>query len=246
MDTSKTELLTAGFEIVTLPVEQKIHVFSEAVSSIKRNTEEAELILSSLQRCAPDLAQPFVRRTADTILDTPFRVVREAQAEQGPTSSYLCVSYCWQRENFKGSDVEPGAPFPFSQPFVDAVLHLRTSSDEGIWVDQLCIQQQDEAEKLRAIATMGEYKTMQLAWLFADLLTKVFLNDKDIVYKSCRRLVILLEDTILDEKEVAMAEKYDGAKLNFDVTWVPEPEDVNALVSLCNEALRSRWWTRSW
>jgi Heterokaryon incompatibility protein (HET) len=68
----------------------------------------------------------------------------------------------------------------------DAVLSLRTSGDEGVWLDKLCINQSDEREKAVAIGAM------------------------DVVYRSARRLVILLEDVQLDAVEEKAAETYAG------------------------------------
>lgn len=215
--------LTERFEEITLSADQKDSLFSNAITSLRQNVHETELILENLQRWSPELARPVVKRTPDTILDTPFRLVRErTPADHRSTTSYLCISYCWLSADFKGAGLEPAAPFPFGEPFVQAVLDQRSGTEEGIWIDQLCIRQLDEVEKLRAIASM------------------------DVVYKSCRRLVIILEDAHLDDAEAAMLEKYDSKKLNFTVTWQPERSDVDALVSLCRKVTATRWWTRAW
>lgn len=59
-------------------------------------------------------------------------------------------------------------------------------------------------------------------------------------------MVILLEDSLLDEREVEVAKKYDSARLMYNVNWVPEVEDVEPLASLCGKVLKTRWWSRSW
>lgn len=151
------------YEAVTLPVEKKDWLFSQAISSIQRNADETNLVLDNLQRWAPEMAQAFDKRTADTILQTPFRILQErTSTEQVPASSYLCVSYCWQAPEFAGSGLQPAAPFPFSQPFVDGLLELRADPSEGMWIDQMCIRQEDEAEKLQAIAAMGKCTVHQM------------------------------------------------------------------------------------
>lgn len=215
--------LDEAFEEATLSAQQKETLFSEAVSSLRKNSEEADLILTNLQRLAPELAQAFLKRTADFVFSTPFRLIRErTNTEENEIPSYLCISYYWRGQAFDAGGLLSAMPFPFDQPFLAAILDQRTSPKEGIWLDQLCTRQEDEMEKLRAIATM------------------------DVVYRSCRRLIILLEAAWLDGDEVAALKKYDSADPQNRGPWNPDPEDLDALVTCCEKVLATRWWTRGW
>jgi hypothetical protein len=105
--------------------------------------------------------------------------------------SFIAISYCWHYSSewtlapaAQASGLRPG--WEISQPMADAVLSLRTSADEGVWLDKLCINQSDDSEKAVAIGAM------------------------DVVYRSARQLVILLEDVQLDAAEQKAAETYAG------------------------------------
>lgn len=69
-----------------------------------------------------------------------------------------------------------------SRLLYNALLNERQSQSEGVWIDQICINQNDEAEKQIAV------------------------NAMDIVYKSARAVVILLDDieiTTVEQRDLA-------------------------------------------
>lgn len=133
----------------------------------------------------------------------------------------------------------------------DAVLSLRTSGDEGVWLDKLCINQSDESEKVIAVGAM------------------------DVVYRSARRLVILLKDVQLDAAEQKAAETYAGCYKNMEqliikngiqgeaktkfmrsnkyLTGFNDELDMEAAQKLWEDArqflkklLTARWFSRAW
>jgi hypothetical protein len=67
---------------------------------------------------------------------------------------------------------------------VDAIMSLRQPPNEGVWLDQLCINQSDQSDIVAHIGVM------------------------DAIYRSARRVAILLEDVQLDENEEAAALAY--------------------------------------
>lgn len=89
-------------------------------------------------------------------------------------------------------------------------------------MDQLCINQGSSNDKARSVATM------------------------DIIYRSCIRLIILLEDVFLEGKEAKLHEKYDPTKMKFERAWQPEEGDQEAFTSFYNKINRVRWWQRAW
>lgn len=106
---------------------------------------------------------------------------------------------------------------------MDAVLEDKDHPRQGIWVDQLCIDQASGADKQRAVAAM------------------------DVIYESCTRLLVLLEDVFLDAREVALMEKYDPSKRNFKRLWRPEGDgEKEAFVGLYAKVNAARWWERAW
>ena len=131
---------------------------------------------------------------------------------------------------------------------VNKILSLRGPENEGVWLDKLCIDQnENEDEKKIAIGSM------------------------DVIYRSARRLLILLEDVQLNEeeekagclyakffedmaREVAKQELSGMAKTNFLNTYFSgkENEDEakkipeNVRKEFIRKMLSARWFTRAW
>jgi hypothetical protein len=89
-------------------------------------------------------------------------------------------------------------------------------------MDQLCIDQKSSVDKQSSVAAM------------------------DIIYRSCIRLLVLLEDVFLDEQEVALHEKYDPSETKFDRAWIPPTEERPAFASFYRKVTAARWWDRAW
>lgn len=216
--------------VLSLTRRNKSNLFSEGIDRLDSGREEANLILQNLQSWAPDVAELFHPRTSDVILDTPFRLICSSPAGVPLDGAfvirqYLAVSYSWHSEEWPGtphSAPEPGGLWPIGRRFADAILGLRGHPREGIWMDQICINQEDDQEKQRAIACM------------------------DIIYKSCRRLVVLLEDVELTDDEVALVKKYDVPDLRWHIAARPGEADTAVLISLFDKVARARWWKRAW
>lgn len=228
----EVEQVSKDLFVLTLTRRNKSNLFSEGIERLDSGREEADLILRNLQSWAPDVAERFRPRTSDVILDTPFRLICSSPSGiplDGAFAirQYLAVSYSWHSTecNWPGtphSAPEPGGLWPIGKRFADAILGLRGHPREGIWMDQICINQKDEAEKQRAIACM------------------------DIIYKSCRRLVVLLEDVELTDDEVAVCRRYDDPDMRLKVAALPWNEDIPVLISLFDKVARARWWKRAW
>ncbi|KAI0412572.1 hypothetical protein F5X98DRAFT_318654 [Xylaria grammica] len=233
---------------VAVSRQNRINFFSEAVQRLSDNNDEAELILRNLQAWSPELASFVGLRTPELIYKVPFRLICESDTggvpfdEEVVLRQYLAVSYCWRPEEgsddtWLGARIPVYKPWPISRPFVDAILAQRgvhtTDPDlqdvnfrrEGIWIDQMCILQNDPEEKAQSIAMM------------------------DIIYKCCRKLLIILEDVILDPDEIRVFERYEPylQRTSHDQeAWMPLPEEEPHISRIVNKIETSRWWTRSW
>ncbi|POS75347.1 hypothetical protein DHEL01_v206259 [Diaporthe helianthi] len=238
----KVKQLSKDLFELTLTRHNKSNLFSQAIANLDAGHEEANLILQNLNSWSPQIGADFHPRTSTIILDTPFRLI--CSSPKGiPLDSafvirqYLAVSYSWHSAEWpegpppptSSPPHEPGqgsSIWPIGQRFADAVLSLRGHPREGIWIDQVCIDQAPSSdEKQRAIACM------------------------DIVYKSCRRLVVVLEDVELSDDEAAAAVLHVCAARDDDPdlpTQVPAEADVPVLVSLFGKVARARWWRRAW
>jgi Heterokaryon incompatibility protein (HET) len=105
----------------------------------------------------------------------------------------------------------------------NAVLAERASPSEGIWIDQLCINQDDEEEKMTTIGFM------------------------DVIYKNARLVVILLEDVILSKTECNVLQcllnkSERGANWDLKV----EGELKHHAICLLWKIFSARWFTRAW
>jgi hypothetical protein len=89
--------------------------------------------------------------------------------------SFIAVSYCWHGEewefppNLWGRSNRQWPRFPISLKMLSGILRLRNAPEEALWIDQLCISQNDADEKARAVKRM------------------------DVIYKSARLVSIVLE-----------------------------------------------------
>lgn len=216
------------FEL-TLSRENKTELFDEAIQELERGSRESASILENLAKWNPSDAVWFVQRTASTILDTPFRLIYPSSArssfdETGElyVRQYLAISYCWGLGDFVQTGYERHGSWPISKPFVEAILADKDHPREGIWMDQLCIDQTSSVDKGKSVAAM------------------------DIIYRSCIRLVVLLEDVFLNEREAKLHEEYDNTKRRFETKWVPGEHEKGLFISFYNKVNAARWWTRAW
>lgn len=229
-DTLTVKQVSTDLFVLSLTRRNKSNIFSEAIEKLDGGLQEAKLILRNLESWAPEVAERFYPRTSSVILDTPFRLICSS-----PTGipfdgafairQYSAISYSWHNEEWPGtphSAPEPGSLWPIGKRFADAILGLRGHPREGVWMDQVCINQKDEDEQQRAIACM------------------------DIIYKSCRRLIVLLEDVELTNEEVALCGRYDVPDLRLNINAQPAEADIPILISLFDKVARARWWKRAW
>ncbi|KAF1848107.1 uncharacterized protein K460DRAFT_364098 [Cucurbitaria berberidis CBS 394.84] len=222
------EPLGDGLFKLTLSRENKAEVFDYAISKLSESDYESALILQNLTTWNPSVASLFTKRSSTTILDTPFRLIFPNSAlpsfdETGLyVRQYLAISYCWRSEDFLPEGYRKYGNWPISKPFVEAILSDKDHPREGIWIDQLCIDQNSLADKKISVAAM------------------------DVIYRSCIRLVVLLEDVFLDEREAVLHEKYDPTKMKFERTWRPEGDERGVFASFYNKVNAARWWERAW
>jgi hypothetical protein len=125
-------------------------------------------------------------RTLDQLV---FRLVNKRLSEEEAEESYIALSYRWTKpaEAFVAKDVNELVS-PISEIMFQAVLAERKSPREGLWYDQACIDQHNEEEKATSIGAM------------------------DSIYSSARKVVVALDDVILDPAETIYIE-------NSNIDW---------------------------
>lgn len=92
------------------------------------------------------------------------KVVPSSKFEDGDTEPYAALSYCWgQDQSFKSTmankdEMENSVPVRLlPQTIQDAIQLTRELHIKLLWVDSLCLVQDDEAELAREVAKMQHY-----------------------------------------------------------------------------------------
>ncbi|KAK4459465.1 heterokaryon incompatibility protein-domain-containing protein [Cladorrhinum samala] len=215
----------------------------------EQNRARATAILNELERINPKVAQHFCAKS-DSLADLKLRMIMPADHQpRQQIPSFIVVSYCWHYSSWISSPYAIVPGWEITKPMMDAVLGVRKSPDEGVWLDRLCINQGNENDKVTHIATM------------------------DTIYHSARRMAILLEDVHLSDDEesagLAYAKFYDdmsreagerglqGAeRIAFIDEYFPRQEkhyhecgrdgELAAAKPFVMKLLAARWFTRAW
>ncbi|KAK0744777.1 heterokaryon incompatibility protein-domain-containing protein, partial [Apiosordaria backusii] len=228
------------------------HSLLSRASQTRHNDDaraQATAILAGLKTLNPEVAQHFHPKR-DVLSDLKLRMILSTEPEsQSDVTSFIAVSYCWHYPNWPLA--RPATPivlgWEISRPMMDAVLGLRNHADEGVWLDKLCINQEDEVDKTTHIASM------------------------DAIYRAARRMVILLEDIQLTADEEAaglayrgffddMSKKVEGLDVDEKRQVVeghfPKQEEayissgrgslIAAAKPFAMKVLTARWFTRAW
>ncbi len=247
-----------GQRLLLLSRDDKNELLGDATQAIHNdeNKARAASILARLGEFDSGVAAEFCLKR-DGLDDIRLRMICSTpepdpgSAQVDHVASYIAVSYCWHSREWELADDKiPLAPgWGISKPMMEVILALRQSPNEGIWLDQLCINQDDAADKRAHIGIM------------------------DAIYRSARRVAILMEDVQLnkDEEEagVAYAASYEdlsrqvrecdleGAeKSQFIDEYFPRREQelrdagnhqvLAAVEPFAIKMLSARWYTRAW
>ncbi|KAK4038626.1 hypothetical protein C8A01DRAFT_37395 [Parachaetomium inaequale] len=187
---TSTVLSDLGQRLVTLSGPNKDALLSEATKAIHSDESRARAaaILTRLGELNPELAQQFQPKQ-DALTDLNLRMIcstasSDFQSNAENVASFIAVSYCWHNDHWP---LPPAAAplskgWEVSEPMMNAVMGLptlRQSPDEEphVWLDKLCINQGDQADIHAHLGVM------------------------DTIYRTARRVVILLEDVQLDKDE---------------------------------------------
>lgn len=82
---------------------------------------------------------------------------------------YEALSYVWGIASDRADIQCNGEPVSITQSLAEALLHLRSDTDERtLWIDQLCINQEDSVERSQQVTMMGDiysFARQVLVWL---------------------------------------------------------------------------------
>ncbi|KAF2853102.1 hypothetical protein T440DRAFT_318673 [Plenodomus tracheiphilus IPT5] len=207
------------------------------------NQSDSTTLLSDLNRLAPSLAKDIVSKD---LVDNafPFRLINDVD-HQGEEEGYIAMSYCWKRvaPNTPRRVVTPVGDLPFgwtkeieqfplptSPAIFQAILQERESG-EGLWYDQVSINQDDDVEKA---ATIGSIDT---------------------IFKNARTVVVSLDDICITDSEEQFLQYYVEPYSHSGLPSYQQPhsgieppfmQQNSAFRSFCERILSSEWFDRAW
>ncbi|KXS94218.1 hypothetical protein AC578_10706 [Pseudocercospora eumusae] len=161
------------------------------------------------------------------------------------TFEYETISYCWLEWNKTFEEAEMmlnGQPFRAPQTSIAAVRRIRLVNEcRKIWIDAICINQQDIAERNSQMTLMGAIYRKASSNL-------VFLGDDEqcVAEETVKSLQTKVRDLDEAEKRLSTSERKVWATGTAPDCWfsnglvtVEAMEDLRHLYSL-------RWFTRLW
>ena len=161
---------------------KKLELLERSSSASKEAIPQTQEMLAHLREFQPSIAQNFSIKDI-AISQAPLRLLCESseqlQLDSPRVKSYIALSYCWHGPDWKTADClgPPEMGWPISTAMVHGLLNQRESSEEGVWIDQCCINQADPLDKQLLIGSM------------------------DVIYKCARKVVVILEDVGIPEAE---------------------------------------------
>ncbi|KAG9184923.1 hypothetical protein G6011_11753 [Alternaria panax] len=245
LDVDEDELDTTGLQTRVVKAAARENLINRhrwASSTFDTNVDAATL-LSNIGRLAPSLIKEFVPK--DHVENTfPFRLIHEIDYH-GEEEGYIALSYCrkqitlnaprrvvtpvgdlpfgWQKE------VEQ-FPLPTSAALFVAVVKEKNKG-EGLWFDQVCLEQEDESEKTGIIGAI------------------------DVIYKNARAVVVALDDIAVTSDEEQFLRYYveqysysqlpSGQEPNVGLT-PPLMEQFPPLKMFLERIISSDWFDRAW
>ncbi|KXJ93530.1 heterokaryon incompatibility protein-domain-containing protein [Microdochium bolleyi] len=178
-----------GHKLVSVTSENKHQLLSAAYQKTQERSEEASRILARLSQLNPQVGALF-RPKEEALSRLRLRMVvaasPHARSAPRPIPSFIAVSYAWHNTDWNpaAAAVSIASGWKISRPMVDAVMACRESDQEAVWIDRLCINQDDDHDRTTHLSAM------------------------DLLYKSARRMIILLEDVQLSMEEASAGTLY--------------------------------------
>ncbi|KAH7143532.1 heterokaryon incompatibility protein-domain-containing protein [Dactylonectria macrodidyma] len=231
----RTELVTgqSGFgdeTVITVPSAVKNQTLTNAPSLSLPVRQKGEAILKGIHNA--QVASLFGLKD-NAVSDAPFRLVKQTYRGQQHQNlvladSYIALSYCWHNPTWltagkKASGSPTKSQIPISEEIFTTILNERRSENEGIWIDQLCINQTDAKEKAVAIGSM------------------------DVIYQCARLVAVVIEDVTISKSEIlALQSVLDTINRGGGWQYRDNFNISRTLTELTSKIFSARWFTRAW
>lgn len=170
---------------------KKLELLEKSSSASKEAIPQTQDVVAHLREFQPSIAQMFSIKDI-AISQAPLRLLCEnseqLQLDSPRVRSYIALSYCWHGPDWNTADClgPPEMGWPISTTMVHGLLNQRESPEEGVWIDQCCINQVDPIDKQLLIGSM------------------------DMIYECARKVVVILEDVSIPQAEEVVLQKVRG------------------------------------
>ncbi|KAK5657979.1 hypothetical protein OQA88_2532 [Cercophora sp. LCS_1] len=170
-------------------------VASEKVFTMARSW--LEICEETHQRCPKNSFKPELPSYVVNVSpDSPGAVAKLHKPASGERAKYLCLSYCWGNEGQLTTTKENLAVHLEAIPvdklgltIQDAITTTRRLGFRYLWVDALCIVQDDEVQKMaeiKAMASIYRNATALISAAVASASSKGFLHTRDFSYDDVK------------------------------------------------------------
>ncbi|KAL9609069.1 MAG: hypothetical protein Q9167_006134 [Letrouitia subvulpina] len=214
---------------------QKLMLLQKAIEESVYSRSEALDKAQRFRRYFAKTAEEFNLKH-EAVEDAPLRLLCRANTIQklkcGDFScpSFVALSYCWRNDSWTPTTHlrHPESELPISPEMVKK-LDCLIQEDEGIWIDQICINQNDPDEKNAVIGVM------------------------DFIYKSAREVLVPLEDISISVDEILLLDEFTEKGLErFSQAFANhQPLEASQLViqlivPIVAKIASARWFNRAW
>ena len=220
------DLDLAQLKVLRLTECNKRLLLGNAIKAAQDLLPETRAVFARLEQLHPPTAKELELKSL-ALSEAPFRLLSDLpesshNESQIALDSFIALSYCWHSHEWNLAErLTKAKEWPISSAMMCALLDQRQSPSEGVWIDACCIDQDNAIEKTHAIGSM------------------------DIIYKSARLIVVVLEDVRIADSERDIFEKF----LTKD-EYHPQPnfprEELRTLSSILAQIHGARWFTRAW
>jgi hypothetical protein len=168
---------------------QRESMFSNAFSAIESRRTGTELVLERLRGLSQSAAMCFESK-AQQMKKFVFRLLFPHGLSLNDKPSYIALSYRWPDRAEEASQLDQpkaavgGFALPIPPLLYGALVKELHSRSEGIWCDQICIDQNNKAEIAVSIGLM------------------------DVIYQEARCVAIALTDVLISKEEQDWLQKY--------------------------------------
>jgi heterokaryon incompatibility protein (HET) len=212
-----------GLELLKLSPHVRDILLATANESSKVQLQNGSSIIEKLKNIDATASQQFQSKTV-AVKELVLRLLSPHGQSMDSMRGFICISYCWHSKDW--TMAEPLSKRPdhaYTKEMHQYIIEEALQIDEGIFLDQACIDQGNEAEKRTAISVM------------------------DLIYRSARVVLILLEDIWLTASE------WDAIGLfyPFREEFISGHDEDNIEASkqfskALSKILSARWFMRAW